>query len=154
MAATLVVAAGPSSGRAQVAPAKAGAPASRARAPSGRPAAAARGGRAAPDGSARPSRSLFRTSDLPYAGVGFGSVLLSEPLEGLERGIRSHTSADPSGFDAAFVDAGDVAGHALVDLGLSAGVWVGGKLAGSSRFERAGLHALETLVASDAVLLG
>jgi membrane-associated phospholipid phosphatase len=81
-------------------------------------------------------------------------VLLSEPLEGLERGIRSHTSADPSGFDAAFVDAGDVAGHALVDLGLSAGVWVGGKLAGSSRFERAGLHALETLVASDAVLLG
>lgn len=102
--------------------------------------------------SARPS--LFRTSDLAYAGVVFGGVLLIEPLEGFERSVRSHTPADPTGFDKTFVNAGDVAGSPYLDVGLALAAWGGGTLAGSHRVAKAGLDAVETLVAADAVLLG
>ncbi|HKK08224.1 MAG TPA: phosphatase PAP2 family protein [Gemmatimonadota bacterium] len=104
--------------------------------------------------SAAPSRSLFRTSDVPYAGLVLGAPLLVEPLEGFERGVRSHTPSDPAGFDRAFVDAGNVAGNVFVDLGLAAAAWGGGRLAGSARFERAGRDAVEALVAADAVAVG
>lgn len=102
--------------------------------------------------SARPP--LFTRSDLPWAGVVFGGVLLIEPLEGFERTVRAHTPSRPTGFDRAFVDAGKVAGHPLVDAGVALAAWGGGKLAGSPRLERAGLDAVETLVAADAVLVG
>lgn len=97
---------------------------------------------------------LFNRSDLPWAGVVFGGVLLIEPLEGFERTVRAHTPSDPTGFDRAFVDAGKVAGHPLVDAGVALVAWGGGKLAGSTRLERAGLDAVETLVAADVVLAG
>lgn len=129
--------------RAQVAPARTRSTPARARSA------------AAPDSAdSRDHPPLFRASDLPYAGVVFGGVLLIEPLEGFERGVRSHTPSDPTGFDKTFVDAGDVAGSPYLDVGLALAAWGGGKLAGSPRIARAGLDAVETLVAADAVLLG
>jgi len=104
--------------------------------------------------SGRRAPPLFTASDLPWAGVVLGGVLLIEPLEGFERTVRAHTPSRPTGFDHAFVDVGKVAGHPLVDVGVALAAWGGGKLAGSPRVERAGLDAVETLVAADAVLLG
>lgn len=98
--------------------------------------------------------SPFRTSDVAYGAVAFGSVFLIEPLEGFERSVRAHTPSSPSGFDAAFVDGGGVAGNAFADLGVAVAAWGGGKLLGSPRFERAGLDAVESLVVADALLLG
>jgi len=101
-----------------------------------------------------PSGSLFRESDVAYGVVVFGSALLIEPLEGFERSVRSHTPGTPTGFDKAFVDAGTVAGHPFVNLGMALAAWGGGKLIGSRPVERAGLDGLETLIAADAVLEG
>ena len=116
---------------------------------------------ALPDGTPLPRADtasgappLFTRSDLPWAGVVFGGVLLIEPLEGFERTVRAHTPSEPTGFDRAFVDAGEVAGHPLVDAGVALAAWGAGRLAGSTRLERAGLDAVETLVAADAVLVG
>ncbi|GEM_PF-2333546 len=138
---------------APIVPARAQAPAP-ARSPDPAAAALAPGPTASDssDGAGRPS--LFRTSDLAYAGVVFGGVLLIEPLEGFERSVRAHTPSDPTGFDRTFVDAGDVAGSPYLDLGLALAAWGGGKVAGSPGIEKAGLDAVETLVAADAVVLG
>jgi hypothetical protein len=96
--------------------------------------------------------SLLRTSDLLYAGIFLGSLVLIEPVEGLDRGVAERlTSDDRSGFDHVLAETGNVLGAGYVDYGLAGITLLVGKVIGDSKVARIGLQSLETLAIADGI---
>ncbi len=92
---------------------------------------------------------LLRRSDLPYAVAFFGSLVLVEPLQGLDRELHGLADGNERGADHLLFTAGDWAGDLWVDLGAAALTFGVGELVGSSRVARLGLRSLESLAAVD-----
>lgn len=93
---------------------------------------------------------LFRSSDLAYAAMFFGSLIAIEPLESIDASLSPDSL--PTGFAGDLFDAGDTLGKGYVSYGLSGMALLGGELFGSSRLSRVGLRAIGALVASDAIV--
>ena len=93
---------------------------------------------------------LFRTSDLAYAAVFFGSLIAIEPLENVDATLSPDSL--PTGFAGDLFDAGDTFGKGYVAYGLSGVALLGGELFGSSDLSRIGIRAIGALVASDAMV--
>ena len=96
--------------------------------------------------------SLLRTSDLLYAGIFLGSLVLIEPVEGVDQGVAERlTSDDRSGFDHVLAETGNVLGAGYVDYGLAGITLLVGKVIGDSKVARIGLQSLETLAIADGI---
>lgn len=93
---------------------------------------------------------LFRTRDLVYAGVFFGSLLAVEPFEGIDDGLSP--DSDPTGLAGDLSEAGDTFGKGYVAYGLGGIALLGGELFGESRLSRVGLSAIGALAASDLIV--
>lgn len=96
-------------------------------------------------------RRFFDGTDLAWAGVFAGGLLLVKPAAGLERSIARAADDDGAGLDAAVATVGDVVGNGYLDFGLAASTYVAGTLAGSPVAARVGLRALESLALATGV---
>ncbi len=110
------------------------------------------GSRPAPaqSSAADSTAGLFRTSDLAFAAVFFGSLIATETLEGFDSGLSPDSL--PTGFAGDLFDAGDTFGKGYVAYGISGVAVLGGELFGSSRLSRVGLRAIGALAASDVIV--
>jgi len=97
------------------------------------------------------SPPLFRTQDLTYAALFFGSLLAIDSFEGIDATFSP--GSEPTGFARGFHDAGDFLGRGSVAIGLSGGAWLGGALSGNSRLSRIGRLSLGAMAASTIMVL-
>ncbi len=93
--------------------------------------------------------SLFRSSDLIYAGLFFGSLAPIEPLQEFDEELSPERP--PTGFPGAFHSAGSLAGNGFVVYGLSGLTFLTGTLIGDNQIARIGLRSAEALVLSDVI---
>jgi membrane-associated phospholipid phosphatase len=94
--------------------------------------------------------SLFRSSDLVYAGLFFGSLAAVYPLEKLDEELSPERL--PTGFPGAFDSAGSLAGNGFVVYGLSGITFLTGTLIGNKQVARIGLRSAEALVLADLIV--
>ncbi len=97
------------------------------------------------------SPPLFRTQDLTYAALFFGSLLAVEPFEGIDG--RLSPDSHPGGFAGSWHDAGDVLGRGYVAVGLGGAALLGGALSGNARLSRVGRLSLGAMAASTIMVL-
>ncbi len=93
---------------------------------------------------------LFRTSDLAYAAVFFGSLIAIKPLEGVDESLSPDNL--PTGFASEVYEIGDAFGNGAIVYSLSGAAFLGGKLFDSPRLSRVGLRAIGSLVASSLIV--
>jgi len=94
--------------------------------------------------------ALFRTNDLVFAAVFFGSLLAIEPFENIDDGLSPE--AAPTGLAGDLSEAGDTFGKGYVSYGLGGAALLGGELFGNSRLSRVGLLAIGAVTASDLIV--
>ena len=94
---------------------------------------------------------LFRTHDLTYAALFFGSLLAIESFGLIDGGLSPNSH--PTGFAGSLYDAGDVLGNGYVAVGLGGAALLGGELFGNSRLSRIGLRSLGAIGASTLIVL-
>lgn len=94
---------------------------------------------------------LFRTQDLTYAALFFGSLLAIDPFEGIDATFSP--ASHPTGVAGSLYDAGDFLGRGYVAIGLGGGTWLGGALSGNARLSRIGRLSLGAMAASTIMVL-
>lgn len=95
-------------------------------------------------GSAHEGTGGLRSSDLVWAGVFVGGLLLVEPAERLEEAIALAVG-EGNVRGRALASLGEVAGHGFMAYGLAGGTFMVGTLAGEPVAARVGLRSLESL---------
>lgn len=100
---------------------------------------------------ADPSPPLFRTHDLTYAAIFFGSLLAIDSFEGIDGSLSP--GSHPTGFAGGLYDVGDVIGKGSVALGLGGAALLGGELFGQSRLSRVGLRSLGAIAVSTVIVV-
>jgi len=93
---------------------------------------------------------LFRTSDLAYAAVFFGSLIAIEPLGSVDAALSP--DSPPTGFAGGLDDFGDAFGKGIVVVGLGGAALLGGEMFGNSRLSRVGLRTLGALAVSTVIV--
>jgi len=96
------------------------------------------------------SGSLFRTSDLVYAGIFFGSLAAIYPVESFDEALSP--GRPPTGFPGSVFSAGNLTGNALFAYGVSGVTFLTGKALGQGQVARIGLRSLEALFLSDLIV--
>lgn len=94
--------------------------------------------------SAHEGTGGLRSSDLVWAGVFVGGLLLVEPAERLEEAIALAVG-EGSVRGRTLASLGEVAGHGFMAYGLAGGTFMVGTLAGEPVAARVGLRSLESL---------
>ena len=96
------------------------------------------------------STSLFRTSDLIYAGIFFGSLAAIRPVEGFDEALSP--GGPPTGLPGTVFAASNFTGNAFFAYGVSGMTLLAGKMLGQGQVARIGLRSLEALFLSDLIV--
>ena len=94
--------------------------------------------------------SLFRTSDLIYAGLFFGSLAAIYPAEAFDEALSP--GSQPTGLRASFSSTGSLAGNAYFAYGVGGATFLAGKALGQGQVARIGLRSLEALLLADLIV--
>lgn len=100
-------------------------------------------------GGAGEGRSFVRRSDVLLGTLFLSSLILIDSFEGLDEHANRRLSADIDERGTAIRSVGRALGDLRLGLGLTAGTFLVGQLAGQSRVREIGLHALESVLVAN-----